>query len=597
MSINSNEVKLIGILLQAPNALSKLAEEMEVSRRHISNYIANINYYIDQAISVKKGIATLEITREQWADRIKLVPLSHYRPMSSERQDYLLDNYLFLEQGKFLDIEKQLGISRPTLKKDLSELALRLQLCDLSIQYSDGGFTIGGTEKKIRHLMMERANKQVIHIHPAIEYCTPTTPLQFHTQLAISQLLSRLPIKETQVIIGNISNAIGGDFPAHFTQMMFLYLSVSLSRISKKFIILQKDNADYIRRTTKFSLVYDQLSLLINERLEYEHLHLTEYFFSGCALDNFHENQLRVEMCSMLFLRQLGQSMSLSQGQMALLHTQLCQYLPSAIYRIKNHVRLQSTLNKELESLDDYQMTIQAMSTCQSWLPEPLRDEELHQIYLFIEQVKQSEQKEQISLRDLLGTIQKYAKEIDYEPLKRELVNQYPTSFLDDTQPDYLCENWFSRTDIHWIKPHTSLIHIADLGALHLAERLGVQYSEIQQPLAKVLTSFFDYLHMGSNVYFYSAQATSQVKRSSLQLVIQAGDMLTQTPPAYYFFLIRNDSSTAHNILYALKQFEQDKWLYERDNEQDVFSESSLTNMVRCFAKHLVASEVTGYRK
>ena len=79
MSINSNEVKLIGRLLQKACAITVLAEEMAVSRRHIHNYIANINYYIEQAISVQKGIATLEISPEQWAQKIKDIPLTHLK--------------------------------------------------------------------------------------------------------------------------------------------------------------------------------------------------------------------------------------------------------------------------------------------------------------------------------------------------------------------------------------------------------------------------------------------------------------------------------------------------------------------------------------
>ena len=565
MSINSNEVKLIGTLLQNAYPIAELAQEMDVSRRHIRNYIANINYYIDQAISVQKGIVTLEISREEWTQQIRAIPLTHYRPMSCERQEYLLDNYLFLGQFKYLAIEKQLGISRPTLKKDLSELSLRLQLSGLSIHSNDGGFSIEGTEKKLRHLMMERMNKQIVDIHPNIEYCMATTPLQHHTQTAISQLLSTLPLKETYVIISNISQAIGDKFPDHFIKLMFLYLSVSLYRINQQYYILQKNNADYLRRTAKFKLVYNQLSLLINERLEFEHLHLTEYFFSGCAEDNFHENQLRVEMCAMLFLRQLTQHFPLSSSQMTQLHGQLCQYLPSAIYRIKNHVRLQSALSEGFEELEVYQATVQAITACQHWLPEPLRDEELQKISLFVEQVTQQEASDKLSLAELLNTLQSHANEVAYEPLKHALLSQYPTLFSDDTEPDYLRSNWFSMADIHWVNSHASLTDIAELGALHLANKLGVRYQEIERPLSKVMNSFIEYLHLGSNVFLYSAQATTSVEASSIQLVVQTGDVSSQASPSYYFFLIRNEITTPHNILYALRQFEKQKHLHGDD--------------------------------
>lgn len=118
MSITSNEVKLINTLLQKSQTIAELASKMNVSNRHIHNYIANINYYIEDAICVKKGSATLMISGEVWAERIQQVPIAHYRPLSCERQEYLLDNYLFLAQDKYQEIEKVLGISRPTLKKD-----------------------------------------------------------------------------------------------------------------------------------------------------------------------------------------------------------------------------------------------------------------------------------------------------------------------------------------------------------------------------------------------------------------------------------------------------------------------------------------------
>ncbi|MCY9804806.1 helix-turn-helix domain-containing protein [Vibrio scophthalmi] len=583
MSINSNEVKLIGRLLQKACAITVLAEEMAVSRRHIHNYIANINYYIEQAISVQKGIATLEISPEQWAQKIKDIPLTHYRPMSSERQDYLLDNYLFSNQYKYQKIEKQLGISRPTLKKDLSELSARLQLSGVSLHSTEGGFVVAGSEKKLRHLMLERINKQIEQIHPHIEFCTATTPLQHHTQTLITQLLATLPLKETYVIITNISHAIGGKFAAHFIKMMFIYLSVSLYRINQQFLILQKNNADYLRKTAKFKLVYNQLSLLINEKLEFEHLHLAEYFFSGCAEDNFHENQLRVKMCSMLFLRQLTQTIPLSKSQMTQLHGQLCQYLPSAIYRIKNHIHLQPADSIRLEhgylapiestgAISHYQATILAMSTCQHWLLEPLRDEELQQISQFVAQVTQQDEQNKLSLEALLNTLQSHAKEIAYEPLKQALLNQYPTLFSDDTQPDYLRKNWFSVADIHWINSGADLVDIAELAALHLANKLGLHYQETIQPLSQVLTAFIDYLHMGSNVYLYSAQGQSSRQESSLQLVVQPGDISSQTPPSYYFFLLRSESTTSHQILYALHQFEQQKLRQEQEHSDNTDS-------------------------
>ncbi|KII75696.1 helix-turn-helix domain-containing protein [Vibrio renipiscarius] len=568
MSINSNEVKLIGALLQKACAVTVLAEEMAVSRRHIHNYIANINYYIDQAISVQKGIATLEISAQQWAQRIKAIPLTHYRPTSSERQDYLLDNYLLLNQYKYLDIEKQLGISRPTLKKDLSELAATLQLSGLSLHNADGGFSIIGTEKKLRHLMMERINRQVSHIHPQIEYCTATTPLQYHTQTLIAQQLATLPLKETYVIITNISQAIGHVFPPNFIKMIFIYLSVSLYRINQQFVILQKDNADYLRQTAKFKLVHDQLRLLINEQLEFEHLHLAEYFFSGCAEDNFHENRLRVKMCAMLFLRELSQSIPLSNQQMTQLHQQLCLYLPSAIYRIKNHICLQNhdTTNpeesllslKNAEEITRYQATVSAMASCQHWLLEPLREEELQQISQFVAQASQQDESHKLSLDALLNTLQQHAKDIAYEPLKQALLNQYPALLSDDTQPYYLKANWFNATDIHWINSQANLADVAEFASLHLANKVGAPYKDIQQPLHQVLNACIDDLRIGSNVYLYSAQANPAIKETALQLVIQPGSTGSpRTPTAYYFFLLRSEAITAHNILYALHQFER----------------------------------------
>ncbi|GAB2656133.1 helix-turn-helix domain-containing protein [Vibrio panuliri] len=571
MSINSNQVKLIGVLLQGNYPITDLAKKMAVSRRHVHNYITNINYYIDQAICVTKGIASLQLTPEQWAQKITEIPLNHYRPISNERQDYLLDSYLFLEQYRYLEIEKKLGISRPTLKKDLSELERRLQLSGLVLRYLDNGFAIEGTEKKLRHLMMERINEQVIAIQPQITYRIATTPLQHHTQRVMSQLLARLPVKEINVIIRNISQAIGGKFPVHFTKLMFLYLSISLHRINQGHLILQKNNADYLRQTDKFKLVQHQLSLLINQQLEFEHLHLTEYFFSGCATDNFHENQVRVEMCAMLFLREIRPRLSLSHSQTTQLHTQLCQYLPSAIYRIKNHVRLQSVLNHDIEQCHEYKVTVDALSNCQHWLPEPLRNEELHQIHQFVEQSRQVSTLERLSLNELLCTVQDHATDVAYEPLKRALLSQYPALFSDDTQPDYLQPNWFTHADIHWIHSSATRAQISEFAAIQLANKLNLHYQDVQPPLTKVLTAFIDYLQIGSNVYLYSAQANSATEQSTLQLVIQEDESGEQTSANYYFFLLRNESTTPLNLLYALHQFEQHKQPQEQQLAGDAY--------------------------
>ncbi|MBA5762531.1 helix-turn-helix domain-containing protein [Vibrio sp. 404] len=565
MSITSNEVKLINTLLQKSHTIAELASTMSVSNRHIHNYIANINYYIEHAVCVEKGCATLVMSGEEWAQKIREIPISHYRPLSCERQDYLLDNYLFLSQNRYQQIEKLLAISRPTLKKDLNELSSKLQLSGLSIQYHEGSFSLCGTEKKLRHLMMERINKQVKKIYPEIEFHIATTPLQHHTQSVLSQLFSTLPLKETYIIISNISDAIDGKFPANFIKLMFIYLSVSLHRIQQQQFILQKNNADYLRGTTKYRLVYKQLSLLINEQLEYEHLHLTEYFFSGCEEDNFHENQLRVEMCAMLFIRQLTQTFSLSNNQLSQLHTLLCQYLPSAIYRIKNHVRLHSISRETQHLLNHYQVTVNAIPHCQHWLPEPLRDEEIVQIALFVEQVAQYEEPSKIALDDLLTTVKKHVKQMEYEPLKKALLKQYPMQISDHARADYLQPNWFSPTDVHRTNHTARIVDIAELGALHLANKLGIYYQQVQHPLLNVVSYFNQYLHLGSNVYLYSAQATPATQSSTLQLVLRPSDSESNQSPCYYFFLLHNQSATPHELLFALQQFEQQKHIYEQD--------------------------------
>ncbi|EGU38624.1 hypothetical protein VII00023_01850, partial [Vibrio ichthyoenteri ATCC 700023] len=258
------------------------------------------------------------------------------------------------------------------------------------------------------------------------------------------------------------------------------------------------------------------------------------------------------------------------------------------------HIRLNAYNSNKLEEAEfsspeskaesmHYEATVFAMEACQHWLLEPLRDEELQQISQFVGQVTLQDEQNKLSLDALLSTLQNHAKEIAYEPLKQALLNQYPTLLSDDTQPDYLRTNWFSDTDIHWINSRADLTDVAELAALHLAKKLDVHYQDIIQPLSQVLTAFIDYLHLGSNVYLYSAQASSSRQESSLQLVIQPGDNSSKTPPTYYFFLLRSEPTTSHNILYALHQFEQQKG----SQEHEYSACSDIDWIVDLFKRHL----------
>ncbi|WP_300389496.1 helix-turn-helix domain-containing protein [Fusobacterium sp.] len=436
MSLNRKEFNILDELLNRELPLSYFSEKYKVSERNIRYSIDNLNFYLNRfslnRIILKKGVLSWQGSQITLNSFIEKITIDEYIFSKEERENYILINYLFSENTKITDIEKYLKVSRPTIKKDILALNLELKNFELEFVRENNSITIKGKEKKLRHLKLLKLLEYIEIKNNRLLFIQKLYITEKIESSIIKNYLTNFNISTLYDIILKIEKKLNVSFDNNFKDLMCIYLIPTLERIRKNKIILKKNNSKFLRNLSDYNLIKNSLSEIIPENLEFEFLHLTEYFISGYYSHNFSENLLLVQNFIEEFSKNISVSLNFDFYNSNNFREEILKYLLPAVYRIKNNFFL---LKKEKTSNFNkiiYERVKTAVLSCNSLLEEPFREDEIIYLTEVCENYIESDSNNGISLTKLLNLIRENCNELKEEKLILELLTIYKNKIYDD---------------------------------------------------------------------------------------------------------------------------------------------------------------------
>lgn len=430
MSLNRKELDILEELSREEKlTLGYLSEKYEVSERNIRYSIDNLNYYLTkfsfQEIGIKKGELNWRSSRERLEEFIQSIDIDNYIFSKEERENYILIKYLFSENTTITEIEKYLKVSRPTIKKDIISLNEYLKEFELEFVREECGITIKGKEKKLRHLKLLKLLEYLDIKDNKIVFLSKIYLTEKEELEVIKKYVGKIDTTLFYNLLSKIEKALSVKFDKQFEKLIYIYLIPTVERIEKNFIIKKKDNSEFLKNLTDYKVIKNILKEIIPEELEFEFLHLTEYFISGYYSDDFSENISLVKEFVEKFSEIISQSLNFEFYNNLEYREEILKYLLPAVYRIKNNFFLIKTERKVELNKNIYEKIREAVIVCNSIMKEPFREDEIEYLTEISEKYIKREEEGKISLAKLMELIKKNADIYDEKKLEEEIMKAF----------------------------------------------------------------------------------------------------------------------------------------------------------------------------
>lgn len=430
MSLNRKELSILEELNKSIKiSLTYFAEKYNVSERNIRYSIENLNYYLLKfslaEIKIKKGEVYWSIEQENLKNFIESIDIENYIFSKEERENYILISYLFSDRTKITDIERYLKISRPTIKKDLISLNSYLKEFELEFLREEHTIFIVGKEKKLRHLKLLKLLEYLDIKNGKVEYLEKIYLTEKKELEIVKRYLEKFDIPKYYNIILQIERELKVEFDTKFKKLICIYLISTIERIDKNFIITKKDNSKFLSQLTDYKIIKNILKNIIPEELEFEFLHLTEYFISGYYSHDFSENIYLVESFIDAFCGKIKKELEFEFFNSQDFREEVLKYLLPAVYRIKNNFFLLKKDEKPNVDKDIYTIVKSVVLDCNHILKEPFREDEIYFLTNKIEKYIKIEQDKKISFKKLLEIIKKCSLDLDEKKLKEEIIKVF----------------------------------------------------------------------------------------------------------------------------------------------------------------------------
>lgn len=420
MSINRKNLDILEELSEKKKLpLSYFSEKYQVSERNIRYSIENLNFYLLKAslheIILKKGELEWICSKDELVEFIKNIHISNYIFSKEERENCILISYLFSDNTKIANIEKYLKVSRPTIKKDLLSLNEYLKEFELEFVRKENNISIEGKEKKLRHLKLLKLLEYIEIQDGKIIYLPKTYIIEREEVEFIKKYLENIDNSKFWEIILKIERELNVKFDKKFKNLMYLYLIPTVERISKNHIIMKKNNSEFLRNLSDYKIIRGILTKIIPENLDYEFLHLTEYFISGYYSSDFSENISIVKKFIDEFSKTISQSLNFDFSNLEEYKQEILRYLLPAVYRIKNNFFLIKSREKYIGDKKIYEKVKEGVLKCNYILKEPFREDEIIFLTKTSEKYIKIKKSEKISLKKLISLINNNKNSLESE--------------------------------------------------------------------------------------------------------------------------------------------------------------------------------------
>ncbi len=419
MGVKRKEIEILLNITETPLTVRELSEKLGDSERNLRYSVENLDYYLKRytgrEIIKKNKKLSASLTMEEVDGFLCSLGEGEYIYSNEERREYIMNTFLFGKNPKLAHMEKELDVSRTTIKKDMAALHEELGRYGLSFEHEGKRVFIGGNEKKLRHLTMMKM----------MEYLDKPESTLYLLEKSIVRLIEerrRGLQQEAQEVLERIEGELQEEFSSEFKRIMRYYLWVTLFRVGEGRYILRKHNSDFLRRTSQFKRVERVVREYIGEDLEYEILHLTEYFLSGSSKREYYEERVAIELFTLGLLRTVGERL----GEKIFceeLFRGITGYLTAALYRMKNNFVL--TSEGVFAPEGDVGEVIYSVCREDELLSERLRGEEMACIEDLIKNWLQESSHRVIELEKLMDIVKGSAEKVDEEKLKRDLMKEY----------------------------------------------------------------------------------------------------------------------------------------------------------------------------
>lgn len=409
MSLKKKDI-LVFNMIYSNSTIENILLNINSCERNLRYIIDNLNYYLIKILNKKilkrKTFFSIDISEEEKNLFLSKIYAYYYCFVQEERVEYLFLSFLFLEKIKLCNLEKELDITRATLKKDLFILTEKLKNYGLEIQNKNNNLFLIGNEKKYRHLKCMKF----------LEYSSKISPFKLNF---ISYFNNKSLLRKIKEIIIKVESIFNTTFPKEFIELMNIFIYISFERINSNFIINKKSNYKFLINTFQYNVVKQNFSDLIPTNLTFEIAHLTEYFLSYGIEENLSEFKFCVEQyLSHLFIEinnYLKKDINWKK-----LKSELIYYLVPALYRLRNNFYI-----GEIGEKNNFFSLIEDFSDSEAFLPEKLSKFEIFYLSKKIEEFYLQDQLKIIDLNKIIEIAKKHSFSLDEKNFSKELLTLY----------------------------------------------------------------------------------------------------------------------------------------------------------------------------
>ena len=437
MALNRKDIYILEEINERNFPIKYFAEKYSMSERNIRYSVDNINFYLRKEklkeIKIKKASLELYLEKEKLENFIENLNMTTYIFSQEERESYILVKYLFEDNTTIKEIEDFLNVSRTTIKKDIKNLEEYIKKFELYFKRVDNKIEISGNEKKLRHLKLLKLLEYVEIKGKDVFFYKKKYLNEKFENIIIKKYIEKYYKKEIFEVVLEIEKKFNTVFPEQFKNIIILYLIPTIERIENGYIILKKNNSEFLKNIEEYNSVKEILGKIINKNYEFEHLHLLEYFLSGEYMDCFYENLSIAERFLRNTLKTFDKSLGYKFSENKKFFEKLLKYLIPAIYRIKNNFKLHKELKTEKVSFEVLEKVKEGVLENNKYLSEPLRDEEILYIAESIEEFIKYENIKKISLKKILDIVKENSEKADLKIISEKIKEEFGQLIDDDT--------------------------------------------------------------------------------------------------------------------------------------------------------------------
>ncbi|QNO15826.1 PRD domain-containing protein [Alkalicella caledoniensis] len=432
MAMKKKEIEILSVLCSRALSIKDLSTNYSTTPRNIRYIINNLDYYLKKVLGINISRENRKLSLNLRESELKVFLNYIYSNLyvfdSDERIEFILLNYLFVKGTTLRELEERLNVTRATIKKDMLLFQEVIKKHDLTLEYKNMRYYVGGNEKKLRHLKMEKIRQYFFLANNRIAIKDDYKNYYYYNNEFILSTMNQNQVQLISSKVNEIEARFNCVFNEEIKELLVIYLMVTLERINEGKYIWKKNNFHILKKTREFSIVGNVLKGIIPSDMKYEIAHLTEYFISGQENLDDDISKRNIEDFTNKLLQNIEKEEKVELSKNNELRDSIVSYLIPAVYRLKN--------NFSLNTIKVYnQIFFIVESFCVSkadLLNERLTDNEVAYISNLIDDVIQREKSKKISLSRLLQIVESNCYVKNRDKLVSDLLKEYEEAIKND---------------------------------------------------------------------------------------------------------------------------------------------------------------------